>query len=149
MGNKREYFMEDKLLTYVECVAHIGIAVPSIAEAQKFYELFGFKEESAETIDEDLYGVRVKMMKCGDSKIELLEPLSEGKESPIDTYISTKPYKMYHLAYICSNFEAQIKLLRENKFVLVNEPRPSKSMGGKRAVFMFNRKLGIVELCEK
>lgn len=141
--------MDNDLLTYVECVAHIGIAVTSIAQAQKLYELFGFQEESEGMIEEELYGVRVKMMRCGESRIELLEPLEEGRESPIDSYIATKPYKMYHLAYTCSDFEAQMALLRKHKFIPVNEPMSSKAINGKRAVFMFNRQLGIVELCEK
>lgn len=141
--------MDQELLTYVERVAHIGIAVPSIAEAQKLYELLGFTEESSDVIEEETYGVRVKMMRCGDTQIELLEPLHKGEESPIDSYIATKPYKMYHLAYVCSDFDKQIELLSKNKFIKVGEPKPSKGLGGKRAVFMFNRRLGLAELCEK
>ena len=141
--------MDSELLTYVERIAHVGIAVPSIEKAQKQYELLGFVADSDEVIEEENYGVRVKMMHCGEAKIELLEPLKAGEESPIDSYIATKPYKMYHLAYVCSDFEAQIALLKKNKFIPINEPRPSKGLGGKRAVFMFNRTLGIAELCEK
>ncbi len=141
--------MDNNLLTYVEKVAHIGIAVPSISQAQKQYELLGFQEESEDVIEEELYGVRVKIMRCGDTQIELLEPLQKGVESPIDTYVATKPYKMYHLAYVCSDFEAQIALLKKNKFIPIGEPKPSKGLGGRNALFMFNRNLGIVELSEK
>lgn len=141
--------MDNDLLTYVEGVDHVGVAVPDIAEAQKIYEMLGFTEDCGDVIAEPAYGVRVKMMCCGSSKIELLEPLVKGEKSPIDSYIATKPYKMYHIAYICSDFDAQIKLLENNKFIKVNEPKPSKGLGGKRAVFMFNRRMGLAELCEK
>jgi len=141
--------MSDELMTYVESVSHVGIAVPDISKAQKLYELLGFKEECSEVIEETDYGVRVKMMSCGSTRIELLEPLKKEEESPIDNYIKTKPYKMYHLAYVCTDFDAQIKLLERKKFIKINEPRPSKGIGGKRAVFMFNQRLGIAELCEK
>lgn len=141
--------MNQELFTYVEGIAHVGIAVPDIAQAQKLYELLGFEEISNEVIEERTYGVRVKMMRCGETKIELLEPLAAGQPSPIDSYIASKPYKMYHLAYICSDFDAQINLLSAKKFVMIGGPKPSEGLEGKRAVFMFNRQLGIVELCEK
>ena len=63
--------MNGQLLNYVEKIAHVGIAVPDIAKAQKQYELLGFCEDSDEIIEEEEYGVRVKMMSCGDTHIEL------------------------------------------------------------------------------
>ena len=141
--------MNEELLTFVEKIAHVGIAVPDISKAQKQYELLGFCADNEEVIEEEDYGVRVKMMHCGDARIELLQPIKEGEPSPVDSYIATKPYKMYHLAYVCSDFEAQIALLKKNKFVPIGEPKPSKGLNGKRALFMFNRTLGVVELCEK
>lgn len=134
-------------LTNVVGVDHIGIAVPDISEAQKLYENLGFKAKG-EKISEEDYGVNTLMMSFGPQTIELLEPLRKGEESPIDRYITSKPYKMYHLAYRVSNFDEQIKVMQENRYVMIGEPRISKSAGGKRAVFMFNRKLGIIEILE-
>lgn len=135
-------------LTGVLGVAHIGIAVPSIDTAAEQYRLLGFKNVNEEIISEKDYGVRVLMMKQGDCYIELLEPLEKGKESPIDSYISSKPYKMYHLAYFVENLEGTMKALEKKKYIAINEPRPTSAMEGARAVFMFNRNMGIIELLE-
>ena len=128
-------------------VAHIGIAVPSIETASKQYEFLGFSPMTDEIIAEPDYGVRVLMMKQGDNCIELLEPLEKGKESPIDNYIASKPYKMYHLAYYVDDIDESIKAFEQKKYVAINKPRPTHT--GFKAVFLFNRTLGIVELLEK
>ena len=130
-------------------ISHIGIAVPDIGEARKLYELLGFCSEMEEVLAEEDYGVRVLMMSQGSQRIELLEPLEKGKESPIDSYNKKKPYKMYHLAYFVSDLEAQIKLLEQKKFLMISQPRASACAKGKRAVFMFHRKMGIIELVEE
>ncbi len=135
-------------LTYITGVSHIGIAVPSIDKARIMYEDLGFKSCSEKAPEPD-YGVSTMMMTSGNYTIELLEPLEEGKESPIDRYISSKPFKMYHLAYTVSDFRAQIAELEKMKYVMIGEPRPSQNMKGKMAVFMFNRNMGIIEIVEE
>lgn len=140
--------MED-ILTFVVKIAHVGIAVDDIATAVKQYEMLGFSRVNDDLILEESYGVKVQMMCCGDFNIELLEPYEKGIESPIDTYIATKPYKMYHISYYVSDLNAQIELLKRNKFTMVDKPKPSQGMNGKLAVFMFNRRLGVVELVEQ
>lgn len=130
-------------------VAHIGIAVPSIDVATRQYEALGFHAINHEIISEREYGVRVLMMKQGNYQIELLEPLEKGRESPIDSYIASKPYKMYHLAYLVKNLDDAIKKLEKKKYIAINPPRPTNTLDGARAVFMFNRSMGIIELLEK
>lgn len=135
--------------SYITGISHIGIAVPDIAKAKGLYEQLGFVSDMEETLREEAYGVRVLIMHQGTQKIELLEPLDKGKKSPIDCYIEKKPYKMYHLAYTVSDLDAQIQILEKRKFLMVGEPRASACMEGKRAVFLFNRDMGILELVEE
>ncbi len=137
------------ILGYVTGVSHVGIAVPDIDTAEKQYQLLGFVTISNEKIGEKDFGVKTKLMRMNEYTIELLEPYEKGQESPIDRYISSKPYKMYHLAYYVSDFQAQIDLLQKNKYVMINEPKPSKSMDGRMSVFMFNRSMGIIELIKE
>ncbi|MDO5111458.1 MAG: VOC family protein [Clostridia bacterium] len=138
----------EELLTYVTGVAHIGIAVPSIEEARDLYALLGFTPMQTEITYEQTHGVQAFMMRNGDMVIELLAPLEAGKESPVDSYIATKPYKMYHVGYYTSDFDAQVALLKKNKFIMTAEPKPSAAQGGRRTVFLASRRLGVVELVE-
>lgn len=138
----------EEILSYVTGVAHIGVAVPSIEEARKLYTLLGYTPMQEEITFEQTHGVQAFMMKNGDSVIELLAPLEEGCESPVDSYIATKPYKMYHVGYYTSDFDAQIELLKKNKFMMTGEPKPSAAQGGRRTVFLASRRLGVVELIE-
>ncbi len=129
-------------------VAHIGIAVQSIEIAFKEYELLGFKPINEDVVSESEYGVKSLMMDLDGYVIELLEPLIKGEGSPIDTYISSKPYKMYHLAYYVSDIDDAIGFFEKRKFVAISKPRLT-SVLKERTVFLFNRNMGIVELIEK
>lgn len=139
----------EELLTYVTGVAHIGVAVPSIEEARALYALLGFTPCQEAITFEKEHGVQAFMMQNGSMVIELLAPLEQGKESPVDSYIATKPYKMYHVGYYTDRFDEQIELLKKNRFMPVGEPKPSAAQGGKRTVFLASRKLGVVELVER
>ena len=60
-------------------IDHLGIAVRSIAEGRRLYEALGLAVTAIEEVPEE--GVRVALIPCGESLIELLEPL--GPDSPI------------------------------------------------------------------
>lgn len=135
-------------LHYVTGISHIGIAVPDIEVAAKQYALLGFQALHEGVHREEAQQVQAKMMGNGAVVIELLSPLEKDAPSPVDGYMSNKAYTMYHIAYNVSDFDAQVALLRENRFVPVGEARVS-SVTGKRSIFMFNRKMGVLELSEE
>lgn len=135
-------------LHYVTGISHIGIAVPDIETAEKQYLLLGFHPLHDGIYLEESQQVQAKMMGNGSLVIELISPLQKGMPSPVDSYMSQKAYTMYHIAYTVSDFDAQIELLKANRFVLIDQPHVS-SITEKRSVFMFNRKMGILELCEE
>ncbi len=136
-------------VNYILGIDHIGIAVPDLFVAMKQYKELGFLGGENEIFEEEQYGVRGVFMRQHGYCIELLEPLDKNMESPIDSYINTKPYKMYHIAYNVSDFDKQIEIMKAQKYVMIDRPKSSKHHSGKRTVFLFNRKLGIVELMEK
>lgn len=132
---------------YIIATDHLGIAVPDIEEAKALYEKLGYTA-CGEVVAVEAHGVRALMMNGRDGKIELLAPLVPGEPSPVDSYIATKPYKIYHIAYRVSDFDAQVAAMKKEKFLMIDEPKSSEAQGGKRTVFMFHRKLGILELVE-
>jgi len=141
--------MTAEMMTYITGVAHVGVAVPDIASAAEQYRLLGFVPLSEKILFEESHGVQAYMMENNGFVVELLAPLQVGKESPVDSYIETKPYKMYHVAYKVSDFDGQIQLLKQHRFMLTSQPTESAAQGGKRTAFMANRKFGVIELVEE
>lgn len=140
------HFMDN--VNYITSVAHLGIAVPDVEEARAQFELLGYQADG-DVLSVESHGVRALMMHNANQAIELLAPLKKGEPSPLDSYIATKPYKIYHIAYYVSDFDEQVALMKKQKYIMVDEPARSEAQGGKRTVFMFNRKVGIVELVEQ
>lgn len=73
---------------------HLGIAVRSIAGTRGFYEAIGLRVSSEETVAHE--GVRVAMLGLGESRIELLEALSE--ESVVGRFLAKRGEGLHHIA---------------------------------------------------
>lgn len=136
------------MLTDSFMVDHFGIAVPDIDEARVFYECLGFSA-SSDIIQVEEQSVKALMMKNGLTKIELLSPLHPGEPSPVNEYIKTKPYKIYHIAFLVSDLDEEIRQLKSKRYIVISEPKPSEIQKQKRTVFLFHRKIGIIELVEE
>ena len=67
----------------IEKIDHVGIAVDSIEEAAKLYQALGLTLEAVEEVPTE--GVRVAMLQCGESRVELLEATRE--DSPIARFL--------------------------------------------------------------
>ena len=72
---------------------HIGIAVRSIDEARALYETLGLEVEAIEEVPAE--GVRVALIPCGASRIELLEPTTDS--SPIARFLEKRGPGIHHL----------------------------------------------------
>ena len=83
-------------------IDHIGIAVKSLTDAIKVYEdVIGLKVSGYDQVDDQ--GVRVAMLPAGDSRIELLEPISA--DSPIEKFMSKRGEGIHHIAVRVDNIE--------------------------------------------
>jgi methylmalonyl-CoA epimerase len=83
-------------------IDHIGIAVKSLADAVKVYEeIIGLKVSGYDQVDDQ--GVRVAMLPIGDSRIELLEPISP--DSPIEQFMTKRGEGIHHIAVRVDNIE--------------------------------------------
>ena len=68
-------------------IEHLGIAVKSIEEALPYYEkVLGLTCYNIETVEDQK--VKTAFLKCGDTKIELLEPTSP--DSTIASFIEKR-----------------------------------------------------------
>ena len=56
-------------------IDHLGIAVKSLESAKSFYQKLGLTVSAEETVVAE--GVKLVMVPVGESRFELLEPISE------------------------------------------------------------------------
>lgn len=127
-------------------IDHIGIAVHSIAEARKFYELMGLICEKIETVESQK--VRTAFFKVGDLHIELLEPTSP--ESAVGKFLQKNGEGVHHVAYETDNIEAQLAETVNGGLKLIHET-PVPGAGGKKVAFLHPKStFGVLtEFCSK
>jgi methylmalonyl-CoA epimerase len=118
-------------------IEHVGIAVRSIAEARRLYEDLGLIVEAVEDVPAE--GVRVAIIPCGDSRIELLEPLSP--DSPIARFLEKRGPGIHHLCLRSDDVTAEDARLRERGYELLR-PAPTRGAGGCWVQFVHPRSAG-------
>ena len=127
-------------------VDHIGIAVKSLAESSKLYELLGIKSTGTEEVAEQK--VKVAFFPVGDSEIELLE--STAPDGPIARYIEKNGEGIQHIALRVDDLEKALAELKAKGVRLIDE-KPRYGAGGARIAFVHPKSTGgiLLELSEK
>lgn len=126
-------------------IDHVGIAVVSIDAARKFYEALGLSVEAIEEVPQE--AVRVAMIRCGETKIELLEPTSP--ESPIARFLEKRGPGIHHLCLASDDLATDDRRLREAGVELLRSA-PTRGAGGCWVQFVHPKSAGgvLVELSE-
>jgi methylmalonyl-CoA epimerase len=122
-------------------IDHVGIAVASIAEARKLYESLGLRVEEIEDVPHE--GVRVALIPCGGSRIELLEPL--GPDSPVAKFLAKRGPGVHHLCLASDDVPAGDAALRAAGFQVLR-PEPTRGAGGCWVQFVHPKSTGGVLL---
>jgi methylmalonyl-CoA/ethylmalonyl-CoA epimerase len=127
-------------------IAHVGIAVRSIAEARRVWEALGLRVESIEDVPQE--GVRVAFIACGESHIELLEPL--GADSPITRFLDKRGPGIHHLCLESDDVRADDAALRAAGLELLR-PEPTRGAGGCWVQFVHPKSAGgvLLEISEE
>jgi methylmalonyl-CoA/ethylmalonyl-CoA epimerase len=102
-------------------INHIGIAVQSIDAVIPFYrDQLGMEFLGKEDVPEQK--VRVAMLCVGESKIELLEPMSS--DSPVAKFLEKNGQGIHHIAYEVEDVQAAIaKLVADGARMIDEKPR--------------------------
>lgn len=130
----------------IQRIDHIGIAVDSIDQARGFYEALGLEIERIEEVPQE--GVRVALIRCGESCIELLEATSA--DSPIAKFIAKRGAGMHHLCLATDDVRGDDAKLRQAGSEVVR-PEPTRGAGGCWVQFVHPKSTGgvLVELSEE
>ncbi len=126
-------------------VDHLGIAVRSIAEARGFYEALGLEVGAVEEVPQEK--VRVAMIRCGETRLELLEPTDP--ESPIARFLEQRGPGIHHVCLGSDDLDADDSSLRRSGARLLRD-RPTAGAGGSRVQFVHPKSAGgvLVELAQ-
>jgi methylmalonyl-CoA epimerase len=113
-------------------IDHIGIAVKSLKDAVKAYEdLIGLKVSGYDQVDDQ--GVRVAMLPIGESRIELLEPITP--ESPIEKFLAKRGEGIHHIAIRVDNIEEALERFKAAGARLIDST-PRKGAHNTRIAFV-------------
>jgi methylmalonyl-CoA/ethylmalonyl-CoA epimerase len=125
---------------------HIGIAVTSIAEARRFYEELGLAVAHIEEVPHE--GVRVAVIPCGASRIELLEPLSP--DSAVGKFLAKRGQGVHHLCFETADVRGDSERLRGAGMELLRAA-PTPGAEGCLVQFVHPKSAGgvLVELSER
>jgi methylmalonyl-CoA/ethylmalonyl-CoA epimerase len=111
-------------------VAHVGIAVPSIADALPFYrDVLGLEPAAPESAD----GATIVALALGDVRIELLEPRDAA--SPVAKFLARRGPGIHHVCYRVPDLSAALARCRAAGYQLVDEA-PRRGAGGRRIAFV-------------
>jgi methylmalonyl-CoA/ethylmalonyl-CoA epimerase len=128
-------------------IDHLGIAVHSISDSLRFYrDALGLEVEGTETVE--IEGVHVALIPVGESRIELLEPMSE--DTVVGRFLAKRGEGLHHISYEVEGLEAKIEAMKAQG-VRFLEGYPRRGAGGKLVAFLHPASANgvLVELSEK
>ncbi|HEX2641942.1 MAG TPA: methylmalonyl-CoA epimerase [Thermoanaerobaculia bacterium] len=125
----------------IQKIDHLGIAVHSIEEGRKFYEALGLHVEEIEDVPQE--GVRVALIPCGESRIELLEPTTP--DSPIAKFLEKRGPGIHHVCLSSDALQADDARLRAEGYQVLR-PEPTRGAGGCWVQFVHPKSTGGVLL---
>jgi methylmalonyl-CoA/ethylmalonyl-CoA epimerase len=111
-------------------IDHLGIAVPSLAEAVRAWEALGFRVEATDDVPTER--VRAAFLPVGESRLELLEPTDPS--SVIARFLE-KRSGLHHVCVLVDDLEEALAEMRSRGVPLL-DAAPRIGAGGCRVAFV-------------
>lgn len=131
----------------IKGIDHVGIAVSNLNEALAVYEkTLGLKHERVTVVESQK--VKVAFLQVGESRIELLEPISN--DSTLAAFLQKRGEGIHHIALSVDGIGNMLKKLQNQGITLIDEkPRPGAEGGRIAFVHPKSTKGVLLELCER
>ena len=129
-------------------IEHLSIAVQSIEEALPYFEnVLGLKCYAVEEVADQK--VKTAFLKCGEVKLELLEPTSP--ESTIQKWLDKGNHGVHHVAFCIEDGVAEALAECEGKGLRLIDKAPRKGAENLNIAFLHPKSTcGVLtELCEQ
>ena len=131
----------------IKKIDHIGIAVKSIKDSLPFYtNILKLTLEGIEDVSSE--NVTVAFLKIGESKLELLQPLTE--DCAIARFIDKYGEGIHHIALSVDSIQARIQDMKNNGIKMIHDEAKIGANGAEIA-FIHPKSTGNVlyEFCSK
>lgn len=128
-------------------IEHLGIAVQSIEEALPYFtEVLGLECYATEVVEDQK--VKTAFLRCGEVKLELLEPTSP--ESTIQKWLDKGNHGVHHVAFCIEDGVSNALAECDEKGVRLIDKAPRKGAEGLNIAFLHPKSTvgTLVELCE-
>lgn len=110
----------------VQYVDHIGLAVQDLDASMKFFqEVFQIPQGDVKELPDQ--GVRATLLPIGQTRIELLEPLSP--DSAVGRFIERRGEGLHHLAFHVENISEKLESLNSHGLELIDKS-PREGLSG-------------------
>ncbi len=110
----------------VQYVDHIGLAVQDLDASMKFFqEVFQIPRGDVKELPDQ--GVRATLLPIGQTRIELLEPLSP--DSAVGRFIERRGEGLHHLAFHVENISEKLESLSGHGLELIDKS-PREGLSG-------------------
>ena len=129
-------------------IDHIAIAVQNLESAlETFRNVIGCAGEAIRIEEVASEKVRVAFITIGETKIELLEPLSD--ESPIAKFIAKNGDGMHHIALQTDDINKETDRLESLNIKPLSQPK--EGAGGKKIMFLHPKETNkvLIEFAQK
>jgi methylmalonyl-CoA epimerase len=111
-------------------IAHIGVAVKDVEEAERFYtDVLSLRVHAREELKE----IKASFIPVGDTAIELLQ--STTPEGVINKFIAKRGEGVQHIAYQVDNIEKALEDLKTKGIALIDE-KPRKGAHNSKVAFV-------------
>lgn len=122
-----------RLKTMIKKIDHIAIAVQNLDNAlETFLNVLGCDRDSIRIEEVASERVRVAFIPIGETKIELLEPMSD--DSPIAKFLAKNGDGMHHIALETDDIDKETERLRSVSITPLGLPK--EGAGGKKIMFL-------------
>lgn len=125
-------------------IAHIGVAIPDVGEALRFYrDVLQVPTRGPEEAD----GARIVHVEFGEAEVELLEPLQA--DSPIGRFLAQRGPGIHHICYRVPDLDAALAACAAHGYTLIDQV-PRLGAGDCRVAFIHPKSTNgiLIELTE-
>ncbi len=128
-------------------LAHLAVAVNSLADGAALYVALGFTLGEPEVIASQ--HVRAQVASKGDFRVELLEAHPEGT-GPIAKFLEKRGPGIHHIALLSTDVEGDLEKLNDQAIIPLSG-YPATGMGGTVVAFLDPKTTGgvLIELVER